>query len=64
MREVQLWQRLEQALGVSYAHAWAEHVVMSDIGGRTVVEALAAGVPCKQIWRAAWAQLELPDSDR
>ena len=26
--------------------------------------ALEAGVPCKEIWRAAWAALELPARER
>jgi hypothetical protein len=59
MREAELWARLDQALGPAYAHAWAEQFVLRDLGGRTVLEALAAGLPCKQIWRAVWTQLEL-----
>ena len=34
------------------------------LGQRTVVQALADGVPCKIIWRAVWAALELPARDR
>lgn len=64
MREAELWARLERHLGAGYAPVWAERLVMADLGGRTVTEALAAGVPCKQIWRAAWAALELPAVDR
>lgn len=60
MREAELWARLGEALSPAYAQTWAHHVVLSDLGGRTVTEALAAGLPCKAIWRAAWAQLELP----
>jgi hypothetical protein len=59
MRETELWSRLERALGINYASAWAEQVVLADLGGRTVAEALAAGLRCKAIWRAVWAQLEL-----
>ena len=35
-------------------------------GGRSVLadEALAAGVPPKEVWRAVWAALELPARDR
>lgn len=43
-----------------YSRVWADQVVLADLGGRTVVEALAAGLPCKRIWRVVWAQLELP----
>ena len=64
MREAELWRRLETTLGKVYAQAWAGQVVLSEIGGRTVVEALAAGVDRKQIWRAVWGKLELPARDR
>lgn len=64
MREAELWARLGAALSADYAQTWAHHVVLADLGGRTVAEALAAGLPCKTIWRAAWAQLELPASLR
>ncbi len=43
---------------------WAESHVVSELGSRTVREALAAGVPCKEIWRAVWRNLELPASER
>ena len=55
---------MEFALGQVYSRAWAAQVVLSDIGGRTVVEALAAGVDRKEIWRAVWGKLELPVRDR
>lgn len=64
MREAELWRRLETTLGKVYAQAWAGQVVLSEIGGRTVIEALAAGVDRKQIWRAVWSKLELPVRDR
>jgi hypothetical protein len=64
VREAELWRRLETTLGKVYAQAWAGQVVLSEIGGRTVIEALAAGVDRKQIWRAVWSKLELPVRDR
>jgi len=64
MRQTELWARLEAALGEGYAHAWAEQIVLADLGGRTVVEALAAGLPSLRIWRAAWAYLGLEPKDR
>ena len=39
---------------------WASEYSLAALGQRTVVEALADGVPCKIIWRAVWAALELP----
>lgn len=64
MREAELWRRLEQHLGPSYARSWAGHVVFDDLGSRTVTEALAVGLPCKRIWEAACELLDLPTSER
>ena len=59
-----MWSRIEAALPDGYARVWADQVVLAELGGRTVIEALAAGLPCKRIWRAVWAQLELPPTLR
>lgn len=64
VRETELWRRLEHHLGPAYARSWASQVVMADLGGRTVVEALDAGLPVVRVWRAVWGQLELPESLR
>ncbi len=64
MRETELWRRLERHLGADYARAWAAQVALGELGSRTVVEALDAGVPAVAVWRAVWTQLELPDSER
>lgn len=55
---------MEGALGAGYYRVWAEQFVMADLGGRTAQEALAAGVPPKQVWAAVWKALELPPSER
>lgn len=55
---------MEDALGPAYARSWARQHVLSELGGRTVQEALDAGEPPKTIWRAVWAELELPARDR
>ncbi|MDR0489306.1 MAG: DUF3046 domain-containing protein [Propionibacteriaceae bacterium] len=64
MREAELWERMNEVLGSDYAPAWADLVVMSDLGGRSVREAITAGIDFKTIWRAVWTQLELPESLR
>ncbi|HMR49371.1 MAG TPA: DUF3046 domain-containing protein [Arachnia sp.] len=64
MREAELWARMAEVLPGGYVEVWADQVVLAELGGRTVREALAAGLPCKRIWRAVWAQLELPESRR
>ncbi|MDR0959570.1 MAG: DUF3046 domain-containing protein [Propionibacteriaceae bacterium] len=64
MREAELWARMNRVLGDHYAPAWAELVVLSDLEGRTVAEALRDGVACKAIWRAVAEKLELSESER
>lgn len=64
MRHTEFWARLDHTLGRASSRSWASMVVLGDLGGRTVDEALAAGVPPKQVWAAVWRALELPDSER
>ena len=64
MTHTEFWERLDDALGKAYARSWASMFVLTELGGRTVDEALAAGVPPKEVWRAVWAALELPARER
>lgn len=64
MRETEFWKRMETHLGAAYARTWAQSVVLADLDGRTASEALTAGVPCKDVWRAVWRMLGLPPRDR
>lgn len=64
MRHTEFWERMELALGPAYARSWASLYVVADLGGRTAQQALDAGVPPKEVWRAVWAALELPARER
>jgi hypothetical protein len=64
VRHTEFWERMEQALGPSYARTWARQHVLGDLGERTVVESLEAGEPPKTVWRAVWAELGLPARER
>ncbi len=64
MKETELWQRLEAALGSGYYRVWAAEFNLAELGNRTVRQALADGLPSKTIWRAVWSALELPARDR
>lgn len=61
MRHTEFWARMDEALGEASSRSWAELFVIGELGSRTVSEALAAGVPPKQVWAAVWQVLELPD---
>ena len=64
MREAELRGKLAGHLGNAYSRVWADTMVIGALEHRTVSQALAAGVPCRRIWLAAWAALELSESDR
>lgn len=64
MREQELWRRLNAHIGSSLVTMWSRDVVLTDLGDRSVREALDAGVPAQQVWRAVWAFLDLPASER
>lgn len=60
MRESELFARLREHIGDEYVAAWAAQISLPELNSRTVNEALADGIDCKTIWRAAWQQLGLP----
>jgi Protein of unknown function (DUF3046) len=64
MRHTEFWARMESALGTTYARSWAHQFVISELGERTVAQALDAGVPPKTVWAAVWRALGLPASER
>lgn len=64
MRHTEFWARMDDALGAAYARSWADRFVIGELGGRTAVEALEAGVSPKEVWAAVWRVLELPASKR
>jgi DUF3046 family protein len=55
---------MEAALGPAYARTWAHEHVVRGLEERTVMQALADGWDAKSVWRAVWAELELPIRDR
>jgi len=64
VKETELWNRLSDQLGASYHRVWAAEFNLAALGDRTVVQALADGVPSKLVWRAVWSALELPARER
>jgi hypothetical protein len=50
-----LWYRLEQTFGAEYAASVARDQVFTQLGGRTITEALAGHDEILTIWRAVVA---------
>lgn len=61
MRLTDFWQRMAEHFGAGYADSFARDHVMSELGGRTVYEALAAGWDTRDVWRAVCVTADVPD---
>jgi len=59
VRLTDFWDRMDQALGPTYARSWAQDVVVPSLGC-TVVQAIAAGVDTRDIWRAVCQVASVP----
>lgn len=55
---------MNSQFGNEYAASVAQDYVLADIGGRTVNQALADGIPVKNIWQAVCDAFDVPDSLR
>jgi hypothetical protein len=55
VRLTDFWQRLEQAFGGAYARSIAADHSFTDLGGRTIDQAIADGVDTVTVWRAVVA---------
>ncbi|MBB0246653.1 DUF3046 domain-containing protein [Streptomyces alkaliphilus] len=64
MRLTDFWERMRTHFGAGYADSFARDHVMSELGGRTVNEALADGWDAKQVWRVVCAVMEVPSERR
>lgn len=64
MTHTEFWVRLDTALGKAYSRHWAKQHAITELGSRTVVEALDAGETPKRVWAAVWRALDLPASER
>ena len=61
MRLTEFWARMGEQFGPAYADSFARDHVLGALGSRTVHEALAAGEPAKDVWRAVCADQDVPD---
>lgn len=64
MRLTDFWERMDAHFGPVYARSWAKDVILQELGGRTVEQAIATGIETVDIWRAVWAYEGLPLRDR
>ena len=60
MRLSEFWLRMRDHFGPGYAESVARDHVLAALGGRTVDQALAAGVGAKRVWRAVCEEFDVP----
>jgi len=59
MRLQDFWERMREVFG-PLTDSFARDHMMSDLGGRTVMEALGDGVDVKDVWGAVARDRDLP----
>lgn len=64
MKLSEFWDRMRAQFGAGYAESVARDHVLAELSGRTVEQALAAGVEAKRVWRAVCEEFEVPRSRR
>jgi hypothetical protein len=64
MRLTVFWRRMADYFGEAYTDSFARDHVMSELGGRTVNQALAAGWDAKDVWRGVCAAMDIPPEKR
>ncbi|MFF5366675.1 DUF3046 domain-containing protein [Streptomyces sp. NPDC013187] len=64
MRLTVFWQRMAEHFGPGYAETFARDHVMSELGGRTVDEALEAGWDAKEVWQVVCSVMDVPRERR
>lgn len=58
------WTLMNDEFGESYAGSLARDHVLGALDNRTVLEALEAGVPPREVWEAICADLDVPVEHR
>jgi hypothetical protein len=64
VRLTDFWNRMERRFGVTYARSYAADMVLSELGSRTVDQALREGDDLKSVWRAVCDASAAPASER
>ncbi len=64
MRVSQFWSLMDDEFGTAYAASLARDHTLGSLGGRTADEALAAGVPPREIWFALCDDMDVPAERR
>lgn len=60
MRLTEFWRRMDARFGAAYSRSIAADQVLPQLDGRTVEQALSAGMDAKSVWRAVCDAFDVP----
>lgn len=64
MRLQEFWSRLDEQFGAMRAQSVSRDHVFSNLGGRSAVEAIEAGIPVRKVWLAICDAYDVPPRER
>ncbi|SDF10159.1 Protein of unknown function [Blastococcus aurantiacus] len=64
MRLQEFWSRLDHQFGAMRAQSVSRDHLFSELGGRSAVEAIDAGVPVRRVWLAICDAYDVPPKER
>lgn len=64
VRESAFWVLMDDEFGPAYARVLARTQSFTDLDGRTVLDALADGVPPRRVWAGVCEQMGVPPDRR
>jgi hypothetical protein len=64
MRLSEFHRAVEQEFGGAYGGQLVRELVLIELAGRTAEQALAAGVPARDVWYALCDAMDVPDARR
>ncbi|MBT1665700.1 DUF3046 domain-containing protein [Curtobacterium flaccumfaciens] len=60
MRVSEFWRAVDQVFGEAYGSVVTRDVVLEGLGGRSAVDALAAGIHARRVWDALCDSQDVP----
>jgi hypothetical protein len=64
VRLQEFWSRLDDQFGAMRAQSVSRDHLFSELGGRSAVEAIEAGVPVRKVWLAICDAYDVPPKQR
>jgi len=64
VRLSEFWLAMSDEFGDGYGRVIAHDLVLADLGSRTAEQAIAAGIPAREVWLAVCEAQDVPANRR